>query len=101
MIGGVAEAGQYGIAVAKLGGLAIANEHGLAVGSHVQAKDGATAVVYAFDGVGAAGADGATLFLYWGAVAKRRRWLVAYAGEDGVEPNRLYRVKDGKVVIAE
>ncbi len=51
------------------------------------------------DGSILTGGNGSTLiFSYWD--GERRRLIVAYVGENGVEPGRAYSVRDGKLVEA-
>ena len=85
--GGTATAGYCGIATAGYCGIATAGYGGTAT-----AGDGGTAT--AGDGGTATAGDGGVLVLVsWD--GERKRLIVAYVGEDGIEPNVAYRLGPG------
>jgi len=79
---GRAEAGHFGTAFAGRLGQAVAKDYGLAFagphGSAMAGDDGVVAIEW-FDG-------------------SRRRLAVGYVGEDGIQPDTMYVVRDGKLV---
>lgn len=80
-----ATAGDWGTATAGDDGTAMAGVRGTAVAGYL--------------GTATAGVEG-TLLLEW-SDSGRRRVVVGYLGEDGIEPDVAYQVKNGVLVPAE
>jgi len=81
---GTATAGNWGTATAGDGGTATAGNWGTATAGD--------------EGTATAGNWG-TIVIAW-RDTRRRRLAVGYVGEDGILPDTLYRVKDGRLVVA-
>jgi hypothetical protein len=89
---GTAKAGDCGTAKAGYKGTAIAGNFGTA-----QAGSCGTAIV-GEDGTASAGEGGKIMIDYCDYEKLRMRTLIGYVGENGIEPNTLYIVQDGKLV---
>ena len=90
---GTATACEDGTATAGDGGTATAGDNGTATAGNAGT---ATAGPY---GTATAGIGGTILLRHWDGA--RRRVLVAYVGENGIEANTPYVVRDGKIVKKE
>jgi hypothetical protein len=91
---GTATAGYRGTATAGYRGTATAGDAGTAT-----AGDAGTATA-GDAGTATAGYRGTVLIRYWDESAGRYRIIAGYIGEDGIEPNKAYRVSAGKLVAA-
>ena len=112
--GGTATVGYYGTAIAGDSGTATAGNSGTAIagyrgtataGDYGTATAGYSGTATAGDyGAATAGDYGAAIAGYRGTIhicwwdGMRYRTAVGYVGEDGIEPNVAYIVKDGKLV---
>jgi hypothetical protein len=105
---GTAIAGSYGTAIAGDKGTANAGEFGTAKAGNygtANAGDDGTAIAgyegtaIAGDcGTAQAGENGTIMIKYYDYEKDRMRTLIGYVGEDGIEPNVPYIVKDDKLV---
>jgi hypothetical protein len=93
---GTATAGDYGTATAGCRGTATAGPGGTATaGYRGTATAGNSGIATAGDGGIATAGDGGTICLqYYDAQSERYRIAVAYVGEDGILPNRKYKLND-------
>ncbi len=105
---GTATAGDNGTAMARNSGTATAGHYGTATAGHygtattgdwgtATAGNRGTATVGDY-GTATAGEDGVITIRWWD--DKRFRVTVGYIGEEGLEPNVTYRLKDSKFVPA-
>jgi hypothetical protein len=91
---GEARAGNSGVATAGVGGAATVGEYGLAV-----AGDWGTAT--AAEGSFVMAGEMGTICI-WRHDGERRRLIVGYVGENGIEPNVAYRLdREGRFVRAD
>jgi hypothetical protein len=98
IVGGTATAGEGGTATAGDRGTATAGEGGTATAGHegtATAGEGGTATA-GHGGTATAGEGGSLVVKFWDGV--RYRIAAADVGENGIEPNVPYRVKNGKLV---
>jgi len=97
---GTAIAGDRGTATAGYGGTATAGDCGTAiVGDRGTATAGDRGTATAgYRGTATAGDGGTVLIRFYD--GNRYRIIAGYVGEDGIEPNTPYRVKNGKLVKA-
>ena len=85
---GTATAGDYGTATAGDKGTATAGYKGIATAGN--------------EGTATAGNEGILIITHWDEVANRWRKAIASVGENGIEPNKKYRLSsDNKFVEAE
>jgi len=84
---GTAKAGRYGTATAGPYGTAVVGDEGIAMAGKY--------------GTAAAGYGGTVVVHYLDEDTGRMRLAVGYVGESGIEANRAYRVKYGKLVLAD
>jgi hypothetical protein len=107
---GTATAGRYGYAIAEVRGHAVAGEGGHAMaekdgtatagdfGNAIVGPRGTAIVGYGghakadYDGRAAAGVNG-TITIACGMARTRKRYYIGYIGEDGLEPNKLYKLR--------
>jgi hypothetical protein len=92
--GGIATAGNRGIATAGYRGTATAGYRGTATAGNrgtATAGDSGTATA-AYCGTATAGKDGVLVIMRWD--GKRYKLAVANVGENGIEPNKPYRLDD-------
>jgi hypothetical protein len=105
---GTAKAGDYGTAIAGYEGTAIAGHYGTAISGFMgtakagnkgtaQAGNKGTAQAGSY-GTASAGEGGKIMIDYCDYEKLRMRTLIGYVGENGIEPNTLYIVQDGKLV---
>ena len=59
------------------------------------------AAALSFESRARAGQNGLLVLAFWDAQAQRGRVAVGYVGENGIEPNTWYRVKNGQFVKAD
>ena len=108
---GTATAGDDGTAIAGYGGTATAGDDGTATAAnHGTATAGnrgtATAgkwgtATAGYGGTATAGNSGAIILTWWDDENGRKRTVVGYVGEDGIEANVAYRLNEnGKLVKA-
>ena len=88
---GTATAGDYGTATAGYGGTATAGDYGTAT-----AGNGGTATA-GYYGTATAGDSGTIMIKWWDTKKNRCYTAIGYVGEDGIEPNVAYRVKNGQL----
>jgi hypothetical protein len=88
---GTATAGYAGTATAGIRGMATAGDAGTAT-----AGDAGTATA-GYAGTATAGDAGLVVIWWWDDAAERCRLAVGYVGEDGIEPDVAYVVRDGKL----
>jgi hypothetical protein len=95
---GTATAGYRGTATAGYRGTATAGDRGTATaGDRGTATAGYSGTATAgYSGTATAGYSGTIVIRWWDGA--RDRLATGYIGEDGIEPNQLYRVEDGKFV---
>ncbi len=94
--GGTATAGYRGTATAGDYGTATAGDYGTATAGHrgtATAGNGGTATA-GYCGIVTAGDVGMICLTYYDAKSDRCRMAVAYVGEDGILPNRKYKLND-------
>ena len=96
VIGATATAGDYGTATAGHGGTATAGDYGTAMagnGGTATAGDYGTATA-GHGGTATAGDKGTICIQYYDAQSERYRIAIAYVGENGIKPNRKYKLND-------
>ena len=100
---GTATAGDYGTATAGDYGTATAGDYGTATaGNFGTATAGNFGTATAgYRGTATAGYRGILSIAWWDKDARRQRIMVAYVGEDGIEPNVAYKLDvNGKFIKA-
>lgn len=100
---GTSVSGDYGKSISGDCGTSISGESGKSiVGSYGFASAGRRGTATAGEfGIAEAGLGGTIAIHWWDAKSNRRRIATGYVGEHGIEPNKPYVVKDGKLVIRE